>query len=142
MNLRLHADPSESTSRTLLERVKRQDPAAWRRFAALYGPIVYRWAAECRLPHEDAVDVTQEVFLAASQSIAQFRRELAGQSLRGWLWTITRNKVRNHLRDQTEPPAIGGNAVHDQLLQLPEFDDSDENTARSTAERRSKWPRN
>jgi RNA polymerase sigma-70 factor (ECF subfamily) len=133
MNLNLQAEPSESTSRSLLERVKRQEPAAWRRFATLYGPIVYRWAVECRLPHEDAVDVTQEVFLAASQNISQFRRESAGQSLRGWLWTITRNKVRNHLRDLHPAEAAGGSAMHDQLSQLPVFDDSDKHAAQSIA---------
>ena len=133
MNSSSPVELSESTSRTLLERVKRHDPEAWHRFAALYGPIVYRWANECRLTHEDAVDVTQEVFLAASQSIAQFRRELAGQSLRGWLWTITRNKVRNHLRGFHEPEAAGGKVMHDQLSQIPEFDDSDERAARSIA---------
>lgn len=127
-------EPSESTSRTLLERVRRQEPEAWRRFATLYGPVVYRWIGSSRLSHEDALDLTQEVFLSASQHLHAFQRETTGQSLRGWLWTITRNKVRDHLRRaQHHPTAAGGSVMHDRLVELPETDDSESNSPRSIA---------
>jgi DNA-directed RNA polymerase specialized sigma24 family protein len=46
----------------------------------------------------DAADVSQDVFAAVARHIADFRRERPGDSFRGWLWTITRNKVRYHWR--------------------------------------------
>ncbi|MBL8827084.1 MAG: sigma-70 family RNA polymerase sigma factor [Planctomycetaceae bacterium] len=118
-------ESSESTSRTLLERVRRHEPEAWRRFATLYGPIVYRWIGLSRLSHEDALDLTQEVFLSASQHLHSFQREATGQSLRNWLWTVTRHKVLNHLRAKRGADAIGGSAMHEQLQQLPEREESD-----------------
>lgn len=122
-------EPSESTSRTLLDRVRRHEPAAWRRFATLYGPVVYRWIGLSRLSHEDALDLTQEVFLSASQHLHTFQRESVGQSLRNWLWTITRHKVLNHLRSKRGAGAVGGSAMHEQLQQLPEREDSDRTLA-------------
>src|SRR5262249_61127710 len=35
--------PSTSTSRSLLERVRADDPAAWERLVGLYSPLVYHW---------------------------------------------------------------------------------------------------
>lgn len=129
MNLMQGMEPSESTSLSLLDRVRRHDHAAWHRFSLLYGPIVYRWIRLTRLSHEDALDVTQEVFLSVSRHLHTFQRESAGQSLRKWLWTITRNKVLNHIRAKHNSEAVGGSAVLEQFRQLPEREDSDCNLA-------------
>jgi hypothetical protein len=37
-----------STSTSLLNRVKHQDPEAWTRLVELYGPMVYRWCSGAR----------------------------------------------------------------------------------------------
>lgn len=120
-------DSGDSTSRSLLERVQRRDPDAWRRFAALYGPIVYRWTKRHGLRDHDAADVAQEVFQAVAQNIERFERRTAGDSLRGWLWTVTQNKVRDHYRRGAhEPSAAGGSAAQrrfDELPHLPVADD-------------------
>jgi RNA polymerase sigma factor (sigma-70 family) len=86
------------TSLSLLERVKLDDPDAWTRLAKLYGPLVYEWSRRCGLSAEDAADVMQEVFAVLTQRLADFRRERPDDSFRGWLWTITRNKVRDCAR--------------------------------------------
>jgi RNA polymerase sigma-70 factor, ECF subfamily len=107
----LSVDAGGSTSHTLLERVRRQDPEAWRRFATLYTPLVVRWCAAGGLRSHDAADVTQEVFQAVFHGIGGFERHGAGESLRGWLWTITRNKICDHFRRRKgEPVAVGGTA--------------------------------
>ena len=111
-------DSHESTSRTLLERVRLCDPEAWRRFVTLYGPIIYRWAVQARLQPHDAADVMQEVFQAVAVNIQRFRRQGPGDSLRGWLWTITRNKIHD-LRRITQARLVE-NAVADDLLAAPE----------------------
>jgi len=112
---------SEATSSSLLERVKTQDALAWRRLLALYGPLVYHWARQSRLQDQDASDIVQEVFRNVATHIGSFRRDRAGDSFRGWLWMITRNKIRDHYRAAaTRPEAVGGSEVREQLEQLPE----------------------
>src|SRR3569623_434752 len=113
-------DSSESTSRTLLERVKQRDSDAWRRLVELYGPVVYRWTIQRGVQAADAADVAQEVFQAVATSIKRFRREKSGDSFRGWLWTVTCNKLRDHFRRQVgEPRGSGGSEAHDLLAQIP-----------------------
>jgi len=51
-----------STSSALIERVQLQDPAAWKRFAHLYGPLVYYWGRQFGLNPDDASDLAQDVF--------------------------------------------------------------------------------
>ena len=85
------------------------------------------------LQDHDASDVTQEVFRSVATNIDSFRRERQGDSFRGWLWTICRNKVRDHFRSLENRPAATGNSNFHQLLQrLPETlpdEDSDNGQA-------------
>lgn len=101
-------ESSESTSRTLLERVRRQEPEAWQRFATLYAPLVYRWATTSGVLAQDVADVTQDVFHSVFQSIGQFRRESPRDSLRGWLLSVTRNKICDHFRSRRDEPVAAG----------------------------------
>ncbi len=102
------ADPS-STSLSLLDGLKTRDPAAWRRLAQLYGPLVYRWCRRRGLQANDCEDVVQEVFLTVANRVTDFRREKEGDSFRGWLWTITRNKLGDWIRRQRDrEKAVGG----------------------------------
>ncbi len=124
--MNVQAEASGSTSHTLLERVQQQEPAAWDRFAQLYGPLVYRWCNTASLQEQDSDDVAQEVFRAVFQGIARFQRQTVGPSLRAWLYAITRNKIRDHFRRlQSEPAAGGGSdgyARFERLAELPETD--------------------
>lgn len=114
------SNPSyDATSHTLLERVRLQDAEAWRRFVHLYGPIIYRWTKRARLQPSDGADVTQEVFQAVAENLPRFRRDTPGVSFRGWLWGITRNKVRDHYRRIAPHQAAGGDTAYEQLQQLP-----------------------
>jgi RNA polymerase sigma-70 factor (ECF subfamily) len=123
------------TSHTLLQRVQSQDPAAWRRFVHLYGPVIYRWTKRARLQPTDGADVTQEVFQAVAQDLPKFRRDSPGASFRGWLWGITRNKVRDHFRRTSPHRGVGGDTAFDQLQQLPDLsEDSKEQISGLTAE--------
>lgn len=127
--------PSEYSSGTLLERIKHRDPDAWRRFAMLYGQIVYRWSRRYGLDPHDAADVTQDVFRAVAQHIERFERRTPDQSLRAWLWTVTRNKVRDYYRRrQSMPLGAGGSTAQQQLEQLPALDDTHESVEQTTGE--------
>jgi RNA polymerase sigma-70 factor (ECF subfamily) len=119
--------PSTATSRSLLERVKADEPAAWDRLVALYAPLVLQWCRGWQVPEQDAADVFQEVFQAVVTHIAGFRKEREGDTFRGWLRTITRNKVRDHFRRRGRQPAgEGGTEAQGRLAEVPDLDDSDE----------------
>ena len=109
---------SGSLSASLLERVKAHDPAAWQRLVALYGPLVYRWCRQAGLRAEDAADSVQEVFRSVAVGVADFRRDRPGDSFRGWLWTITRNKVRDLFRKQARQPDAAGGTGQQQWLAM------------------------
>ena len=107
---------SDSTTSSLLERLRSGDPQAWQRLSDLYATLVYRWARMNKLQAGDAADVTQEVFQSVASNIERFRRDRAGDSFRGWLWAITRNKIHDHFRRQAdEPRAAGGTAAHERI---------------------------
>jgi RNA polymerase sigma-70 factor (ECF subfamily) len=113
------AEPG-STSSGLLGRVKAGESDAWARLVELYGPTIYRWCRRCGVAADDAADVCQEVFSSLAANIARFRREKPGDSFRGWLWTVTRNKAQDHFRRRAgEPDAFGGSGHQDFLAGLP-----------------------
>lgn len=113
---------SSSTSTSLLRRVKARDPHAWQRLVNLYGPLVYRWAREAQLQDSDATDVMQEVFQAVSGAIERFRHDRPNDSFRGWLWTITKNKVRDHFRERADrADARGGTTAQLQIEHIPDL---------------------
>jgi len=111
---------STSTSRSLLERARADDPQAWERLIALYAPLVLQWCRGWNLREQDAADVFQEVFQAVATHLAGFRKERVGDTFRGWLRTITRNKVHDLFRRQgREPNGEGGTDAQARLAEYP-----------------------
>ncbi len=100
---------STSTSRSLLERLHTNDPQAWERLVTLYAPLVWHWCRKMNLPAQEIADVFQEVFQSVTSHLHSFHRDRPGDTFRGWLRTITTNKVHDHFRlRQREPRAAGG----------------------------------
>jgi RNA polymerase sigma-70 factor (ECF subfamily) len=109
-----------STSSTLVEQVKAQQPAAWQRFVQLYTPLVYYWCRSAGLQSPDAADVLQEVFQAIARNIGSFRKDPQGGGFRGWLWTIARNKLNDHFRRRSgQTEGLGGATGQDVLADVP-----------------------
>lgn len=120
---------SYATSPTLVSRVQANEEAAWQRLVELYGPLIFSWACRGGLSGEDAADVMQEVFAAVARAIRRFDPAARGR-FRGWLWTITRNKIRDHHRRiADEPEGRGGDTALRQLAELPEEWDDDASDA-------------
>jgi RNA polymerase sigma-70 factor (ECF subfamily) len=118
---------STRTNRSVLEGARARDPVAWERMVALYAPLVFSWCRCWGLKADDAADVFQEVFQAVASHLNGFRKEHSGDTFRGWLRTITRNKVNDFFRRrQREPEGIGGSEGHKILLQVPEAVSSNE----------------
>ncbi len=115
-------EPTISTSTSLLEGVRANHPEAWRRLVRIYGPLVYRWSRKAGLQGADSRDVTQEVFGAVANRIESFRKERPGDSFRGWLWGITRNKVADHFRGlKSNPQARGGSQALALFAEMPDL---------------------
>jgi RNA polymerase sigma-70 factor (ECF subfamily) len=112
--------PSTATSRSLLERVRADDPRAWDQLVALYAPLVFHWCRGWDLREQDAADIFQEVFQAVATHIGSFRKEQKGDTFRGWLRTITRNKVHDFFRRRgREPEGVGGTDAQARLAEVP-----------------------
>lgn len=108
------------TPLTLLAKIRNDDSVAWGHFAQLYGPLIASWCYTCSLQPADAADVAQDVLFTVSQKLGSFHREKPGDTFRGWLWTITRNKVRNFIRQhKNRPAAAGGSAIAQTLANHP-----------------------
>jgi RNA polymerase sigma factor (sigma-70 family) len=118
---RIPQSSSGATSPSLLLRVQANQAGAWERLVDLYAPLVYHWCRRARLGPEDAADVFQEVFRAVALHVGGFRRDRAGDSFRGWLRTITRNKIHDHFRRlEQQPRAPGGTDAQQKLQALPD----------------------
>lgn len=104
------------TSSSLLDRVKADEKGAWERLVNLYAPLLYHWCRRWKLQDEDLSDVFQEVFKTLVVHLAEFRKDRAGATFRGWLWTITRNKVNDHFRKRSH---AGGSEAAMRLSQVP-----------------------
>tara|TARA_R110002072_G_C7978294_1_gene535845 strand:+ start:33795 stop:34238 length:444 start_codon:yes stop_codon:yes gene_type:complete len=64
----------------------------------------------------------QNVFLSVSKSVHKFEKNRESDSFRGWLWTITRNKVRDFCRKQARQvaAAAGGTNAYAELAAMSE----------------------
>ncbi len=110
-----------ATSTSLLARVRLHDAAAWERLVQLYAPLIYRWCRQTGIAGEDVADISQEVLQAVMKNIDAFRRDRPTDSFRGWLWTITRNKIRDHFRRKAKAEhAVGGTDFKQHLQQMPD----------------------
>ncbi len=116
--------PSEvatATSLSLLERAKANDNAAWERLRSLYVPLVHKWCRQGGVDQADIPDVGQEVFLAVSINLVRFRRDRQGDTFRGWIRVITRNKIADMQRARRGiSPAFGGSDALEQLQAIPQ----------------------
>ena len=115
-----------STDDGLIEGIKERDEQAWIRFVDMYSPLIYVWCRRFDLQSCDARDVSQQVLHSVSRSIGTFSKDDGKGTLRGWLFTITRNSVRNYLtRTLRGPRAQGGSTIQNRLLQEPESVDEE-----------------
>lgn len=114
----MNGTPS-GTSSSLLDRVRADEAGAWDRLVALYAPLLYHWCRRWKLQEEDLADVFQEVFKTLVGHLAEFHKDRAGATFRGWLFTITRNKVLDHFRRRSHDEAGGGTEAAMRLAQLP-----------------------
>jgi RNA polymerase sigma-70 factor, ECF subfamily len=113
-------DPG-ATSTGLLNQVRAGDAVAWGRLVELYGPVIYGWSRQAGMSADDAGDLVQDVFRELVEHFGGFRRDRPGDTFRGWLFAITRNKIRDYYRrHRSQAAAEGGTAAQERLRQVPQ----------------------
>lgn len=117
------ADPP-LTRVTLLARIRDgQDGDAWREFVQIYGPVVYRFARNRGLQDADAADLMQDVLRSVARNAPRMEYDPTRGTFRGWLYTVTRNKIYNFLNGQRHRPRGSGDAdAHERLDATPARD--------------------
>ena len=109
-----------STTRSLVAGLKHCDGEAWNRLVRVYTPLVYYWGQRYNLEHDDILDVVQEVFRSVAENVQRFRKERPGDTFRGWLRVIARNKAMDvHRRNGREARGAGGSEALRRLESIP-----------------------
>jgi RNA polymerase sigma-70 factor (ECF subfamily) len=118
---------ASTTSLTLLERARAADQDAWQRLVSLYSPLVFSWLRRAGMGEADATDQLQEVWQSVFGALDRFQRDADKGTFRGWLWTVARNKMRDHFRaQQGKPIASGGTDACQMFQNVPEQEPTDE----------------
>src|ERR1051326_7455619 len=111
-------DESPATRASLLVRIRDgQDKDAWRQFMQVYAPVVYGFARKRGLQDADAADLMQEVFRSVAGAAGRLDYDPKRGSFRGWLYTITRNKIFSFLDAQRRQVRGSGDSGAQRLLE-------------------------
>src|SRR5262245_48634262 len=87
------------TRASLLVRIRDgRDHEAWQQFVRLYAPVVYGFARHRGLQDADAADVMQDVMRSVAGAATRLNYDPARGSFRGWLYTVSRNKIFSFLQ--------------------------------------------
>ncbi len=126
------------TRASLLVRLRDpNDATAWKEFVQLYATIIYGFARKRGLQDADAADLMQEVMRAVSGAMGRLNYDPAKGTFRGWLYSITRNKIYTFLEARTrQARGAGDSNSHQRLEELPnrvgESDEWDKEYERKT----------
>ena len=120
----MSVDDSPLTRASLLVQIRDGgNHAAWREFVELYSPVVYSFARRRGLQDADAADLMQDVLRSISAAIGRLDYDRRQGTFRGWLFTVTRNKIYNFLSARKIRPQASGNTTTNLLLnEQPESD--------------------
>lgn len=119
-------DDSPLTRASLLVQLRSgTDNGAWHEFVRLYGPVIYGFARKRGLQDADAADLMQDVLRSVSAAIGRLEYDQKRGTFRGWLFTITRNKIFNFLSARRIRPQSSGDSATNRLLNAqPDADES------------------
>ena len=110
-------DDSPLTRASLLIQIRDgTNHGAWREFVELYGPVVYGFARKRGLQDADAADLMQDVMRSVSTAIGRLDYDRNQGTFRGWLFTITRNKVFSFLSARRIRPQGSGDSSTNRML--------------------------
>src|SRR6266581_1201497 len=87
---------------------------AWDSFYRTYTNVLRRMAGEFHLDAGESEDLVQEVWAKVIVHLSEFAWQGQGSGLRGWLYTLIRNKALNLIRQKVRHPVrlAGGMEMH------------------------------
>ena len=119
---------SPITRPSLLLRIRRKDDhAAWAEFVEIYAPLIHGYCRRRSLQEADAANLTQDILSKVMNHAERFEYDTARGRFRGWLLTLTRNRINDHfsgLKRQTR--GSGDTGVRAILEQVPDQDEQDD----------------
>ena len=114
----MRAGDSPETRASLLVQLRDgTNHSAWQEFVKLYGPIIYGFARKRGLQDADAADLMQDVMRSVSAAIGRLDYDRNQGTFRGWLFTITRNKIFTFLSARRIRPQGSGDTTTNRLLE-------------------------
>ncbi len=118
-------NPAPTRPSLLLALRDGDDHQAWTDFVDLYTPLVFRQCLRAGLQSADAEDITQDVLRSVARALPSLEYHPARGRFRGWLLTVTRNRLHNFFaRDLRHPRGTGETAVHEFIANQPAPDTS------------------
>jgi RNA polymerase sigma factor (sigma-70 family) len=109
---------SPATRASLLVRLRDgSDAVAWQEFVRLYAPVIYGFARKRGLQDADAADLMQDVLRSVSSAMGRLDYDPIRGTFRGWLFTVTRNKVFNFLDSRNRRVQASGDSRVQQRLE-------------------------
>lgn len=94
------------TRASLLGRLKNwEDNESWRNFFDTYWKLIYSFAIQRGLSHEEAQEVVQETVLAVAKNIGRFHYDPQVCAFKTWLLGVTRSKIANMFARRARQPA-------------------------------------
>ena len=109
---------SPTTHASLLVRIRdAEDSRSWNQFLELYTPIVIGYCRKRGLQDADAADVAQDVMQTVARRMPEFEYDRSSGPFRGWLFTVTRNKLIDFVNKQRRQPRGTGQTIVHRLLE-------------------------
>ena len=110
---------ADSSSTRLVTGLRDGSDEAWRRLVDIYAPLVRIWCRYAGVGEDRIADILQDVFLAVHRSIAKFSARDDSTGFRGWVWMITKNKIQDHFRHQSQSAnPVGGSTAWQQFHEV------------------------
>jgi len=132
------------TRASLLGRLKDwEDNESWRDFFNTYWKLIYGFAIQRGLSHEEAQEAVQETVVAVAKSIGKFQYDPQVCAFKTWLLGVTRSKIANQFARRARHPAAAacvsrdGSSTTGQVNRMP-----DEQAAQSDKAWDEEWQKN
>lgn len=106
--------PDSLEEKVLLQEFKQPSTKerAFRGLVAAYQERIYWHVRKIVITHDDADDVTQEVFIKIYKNLDDFRED---SQLFTWIYRIATNEALNHLKKMKRRTAVSMDDVHGEL---------------------------